>query len=334
MSPEPGPPRRPADRADDPHDLAAGRDPIDLHPLASTLATGTSSRHPADAGEPEPRSTDAETPAPLSLGPLLRETRRRRAVTLLDVSQATRINPAYLEALEAENWAVLPAPVYVRGFARSYGRFLGLDPDLVRGLIPRNLPKPPDLEPAAGLRRSRTDHVQVSLPPIRPRPFALAAGAILLGALAVFGLFRLLPSGASSDSPAAVATVATTIEGTVAGPPDTTATVTETPASTTTVTPTPPASTPEAQVTSPAATAPAVATVPPFDQGRMPDFHGVIRGEAEQVLDDLGLSFVVIEVATDAAPAGIVFDQSPAPGDSAPKDTSVTLIVSQGPPPG
>jgi beta-lactam-binding protein with PASTA domain len=51
------------------------------------------------------------------------------------------------------------------------------------------------------------------------------------------------------------------------------------------------------------------------------------------VLDDLGLAFVVIEVA-NAAPPGVVFDQAPAPGESAPNGASVTLIVSQGPPPG
>ena len=328
MSPEPGPPRRPAERAGTPPDLGAAADPIDLHPLASALAEGPPGRAPnsnLEAGD------DHATEPALSLGSLLRETRRRRAVTLLDVSQATRINPAYLEALEAENWEVLPAPVYVRGFARSYGRFLGLDADLVRGLVPQDLPRPPELEPAAGLRRSRTDHMQVSLPPLRPRPFALAAGAVVLGALAVFGLFRLLPDAASDPRDAAsVATSPAGVEGAAAGPPD--ATTTEPAAAATeSATPVPETSTPQSQATTTATeTFPAVATVPPYEDGRMPDFRGVLRGEAEQVLSDLDLPFVLIEVATDDAPPGVVFDQAPAPGDATSSSTSVTLIVSQG----
>jgi len=306
-------------------------DPDDLDTIED-LEDADSLDDPGDRRAPEP------PPPPLTLGPLLRETRRRRAVTLLDVSQATRINPAYLEALEAENWEVLPAPVYVRGFAKSYGRFLGLDTDLVRSLVPKNLPRPPELEPAAGLRRSRTDGVQVSLPPVRPRPLALAAGAIVLGAAAVFGLFRLLPDGsADGGGTAAVATSPADIEGTAAGPPDSTATeaaATETAVVTVTTTPVPQTSTPEAQATTPAATevVPAVATVPPFEDGRMPDFRGVLRGEAEQVLDDLDLPFVVIEVNSETTPAGVVFDQAPSPGETASSNTSVTLIVSQGTP--
>jgi beta-lactam-binding protein with PASTA domain len=66
----------------------------------------------------------------------------------------------------------------------------------------------------------------------------------------------------------------------------------------------------------------------------MPDFRGVQRAEAERVLQDLGLSFVVIQVATDAAPAGVVFDQAPAPGDSTSNSGDVTLIVSQSAPRG
>ena len=48
----------------------------------------------------------------------------------MDVKEAeerTKIRAKYLRALEAEDWEVLPAPAYVRGFLRTYGALLGLD---------------------------------------------------------------------------------------------------------------------------------------------------------------------------------------------------------------
>ena len=48
----------------------------------------------------------------------------------MDIKEAeerTKIRTRYLRALEAEDWEVLPAPAYVRGFLRTYGQILGLD---------------------------------------------------------------------------------------------------------------------------------------------------------------------------------------------------------------
>jgi cytoskeletal protein RodZ len=39
---------------------------------------------------------------------------------------------AYLQALEGEVFAKLPAPVYVRGFLSEYARILGLDGERVK----------------------------------------------------------------------------------------------------------------------------------------------------------------------------------------------------------
>ncbi len=35
----------------------------------------------------------------------------------------------YLQSIEDEDWSAIAAPVYVRGFIRTYARFLGLDPE-------------------------------------------------------------------------------------------------------------------------------------------------------------------------------------------------------------
>jgi cytoskeletal protein RodZ len=62
------------------------------------------------------------------IGSTLRGARVQRGLTIEQVAQDTRISARFLEALEAETFEDLPAPVYVRGFLRSYANFLHVDP--------------------------------------------------------------------------------------------------------------------------------------------------------------------------------------------------------------
>lgn len=64
----------------------------------------------------------------LDIGEALREARSARGLSIEQAAQDTRISLRFLEALEAEEFEELPAPVYVRGFTRSYANYLGLDP--------------------------------------------------------------------------------------------------------------------------------------------------------------------------------------------------------------
>jgi hypothetical protein len=77
-------------------------------------------------------------------------------------------------------------------------------------------------------------------------------------------------------------------------------------------------------------TAAAGATVPPFDEGAAPDFTGVTREEAQRVLSDIGVTPLIVEAA-DASPAGLIFDQSPAPGSDLQEGDVMTLFISRGP---
>jgi cytoskeleton protein RodZ len=61
------------------------------------------------------------------IGDELRAAREARHLSLSEVSEQLHIRSVYLEALEDEDWAVVGAAVYVRGFLRTYARFLGLD---------------------------------------------------------------------------------------------------------------------------------------------------------------------------------------------------------------
>src|SRR5579862_7758058 len=64
-----------------------------------------------------------------ALGERIRATREARGLSLSDVAEQIRIRSVYLAAIEDQNWSAIGAPVYVRGFLRTYARYLGLDPE-------------------------------------------------------------------------------------------------------------------------------------------------------------------------------------------------------------
>jgi cytoskeletal protein RodZ len=62
-----------------------------------------------------------------SPGKYLKKEREKRGVSLEEISQATRITPAFLRDIEEDRYGFLPAPVITRGYLRSYAKELGLD---------------------------------------------------------------------------------------------------------------------------------------------------------------------------------------------------------------
>jgi cytoskeleton protein RodZ len=57
----------------------------------------------------------------------LRQAREAKNLTELQVVQITKIRTDHLRALEAGNYDVFSAPVYIRGFVRGYAKLLNLD---------------------------------------------------------------------------------------------------------------------------------------------------------------------------------------------------------------
>lgn len=65
------------------------------------------------------------------IGDTLREARSRKGLTLRDAEDATKIRSRYIQALEDDDFEVIPGPAYVKGFLRTYAGFLDLDADLL-----------------------------------------------------------------------------------------------------------------------------------------------------------------------------------------------------------
>jgi cytoskeleton protein RodZ len=64
------------------------------------------------------------------IGNSLREARLRQQLDFPELEQQTKIRSKYLKALEDEEFDVLPAPTYVKGFLRNYADALGLEGQL------------------------------------------------------------------------------------------------------------------------------------------------------------------------------------------------------------
>jgi cytoskeleton protein RodZ len=65
------------------------------------------------------------------IGNTLREARVRRSLTLQQVEEDTKIRVKYVQAMENEDFDVMPGATYVKGFLRTYSTYLGVDPDVV-----------------------------------------------------------------------------------------------------------------------------------------------------------------------------------------------------------
>lgn len=127
------------------------------------------------------------------VGNKLREARTRRRLSMQDVETATKIRARYLQALENEEWDLLPGDTYARAFIRTYGSFLGLDGDRLaeeqrqeRGSarpgerLPRVDPRPRKVTRQKGRRRGGLE--------VSPRLVAVLVSALVVAALIVIGL--------------------------------------------------------------------------------------------------------------------------------------------------
>jgi len=81
-----------------------------------------------------------------TIGQKLEAARREKGVTVSEAGQATKILSKFIEAMEADDFGALSAPVYAKGFIRMYAQYLGLDAaplvdEYVSQLSPRSKPQ-------------------------------------------------------------------------------------------------------------------------------------------------------------------------------------------------
>ena len=140
------------------------------------------------------------------IGTTLREARIRARIDMSEVEARTKIRAKYLRAIENEEWDLLPGPVYVKSFLRTYGDFLGLDSRMLVDEYKRQYERPSDheLRPMSSLHRERERAARGTLVP----PWLLV-GVVLVGivvALYLVGSHKGKSPPSSPTTPNATAT--------------------------------------------------------------------------------------------------------------------------------
>src|SRR3990167_4630011 len=122
----------------------------------------------------------------LTLGEKLKKLRGDFRMSLAEISKVTKIQVKYLELLESGMYDKLPADVYVRGFLRSYARYLNIDEQALVKLYER--------ERNIQENMSREPRAESSSHAFAPLSFVITSRTLVLGAifLLVFGAFFYL----------------------------------------------------------------------------------------------------------------------------------------------
>jgi transcriptional regulator with XRE-family HTH domain len=174
-----------------------------------------------------------------TLGSYVRSAREARGLDLRDVAQQTRISVGFLKAIEEEDFSKLPGEVFVKGFLKSYAKFLRLPEDeIMKRYAEIGAPRPAAPASAdapaapAAQKAPKTAKVEppkaapAEAPPAAPdtekpgriglEPF-LWAGAVIVG-IAAF-IITALPEKQKSGSHAPATTSrGTATDGIVAAP--------------------------------------------------------------------------------------------------------------------
>ncbi|MBX3651547.1 MAG: helix-turn-helix domain-containing protein [Burkholderiales bacterium] len=173
-------------------------------------------------------SETADKAAPAAQGPrpgrALADARAAKGMTVAEVAAQLKLSVSQVVALEADDYAKLPGPVFVRGFVRNYARLLDRDPEKLADSV--------DL-PHASMPAS------AAVPVSREIPFPAgksanwlpyAAGlAVLVGIIAIYELFYAAPPSVTVSvqqpvttpvfQPPAVADEVLAVSAVAAGPP-------------------------------------------------------------------------------------------------------------------
>lgn len=114
---------------------------------------------------------------------MLRQAREAQNMTLNDVAEITKIRTDHLRALEEGRFEIFMAPVYIKGFIRSYAQAVKLDPQTVLPLVDdelRQIDKFKDSPSLTGRKKGALDWIMFQLSRIHWEIVLPALGIIFL----------------------------------------------------------------------------------------------------------------------------------------------------------
>jgi cytoskeleton protein RodZ len=150
--------------------------------------------------------------APNNPGGWLKQERERQGVTAQRIATDMHLSVTAIEAIEANRFAVLGAPVFAKGHLRKYASLLNLPPDRVAELYDRLEDAPRQVDPIPLTQRAPEPALRAGIremlstsPDSRQRPTSsgvwIAAIVVLVVAVAIVGWWYLGRRSAVTESP-------------------------------------------------------------------------------------------------------------------------------------
>jgi cytoskeletal protein RodZ len=131
-----------------------------------------------------------------SIGEALRQGREDRGLSVEEAALQSRVPLRLLQALESDDYRLLPDPLYLIRFLHDYARFLALDPEALETEFQRAVRRPTKVP----LAPTST----VPAPPVVPwKQLAWTAGALVFVVPIVFIVLSLASKRAAERPPAA-----------------------------------------------------------------------------------------------------------------------------------
>ncbi len=109
-------------------------------------------------------------------GELLRQGREASGLSLQEDATKLHLHQRIVEALEHDDEAQLPTPIYVRGYLRNYARLLGLDSEAVLAAYDARDNQHPELKPPVAAKNQASS----SDKPVRAVTYLLTLGLVVL----------------------------------------------------------------------------------------------------------------------------------------------------------
>lgn len=126
-------------------------------------------------------------------GSILKQRREELGLDIREISELLKIKLEYLSAIENDLFDKLPAPVYTRGYIRSYSKYLSVDPADIIKLYSKQLPPP----------KTDATIMPVILDNGRKKPKTLYIAATLLAIAAGLVIYLKMPHTATDNKPSA-----------------------------------------------------------------------------------------------------------------------------------
>ncbi|WLR46890.1 helix-turn-helix domain-containing protein [Halobacillus litoralis] len=139
----------------------------------------------------------------MEIGERLREARESKGLSLESLQETTKIQKRYLQAIEKNEFQVLPGKFYTRAFIREYASAVGLDPEVVMEEHKGELPTFDEESTVqySRVQRTKKEATQKSGPSSRVLPTILTVG-LIIGLIFVVWLVWQNMSGAEDGNTA------------------------------------------------------------------------------------------------------------------------------------